>query len=79
MKKLLIAFMFVMFGLFASANTKEVKKMNLSKSHIKKLKSPDSLSLVYSCANGTTITVCCFSTYLDAAFYKAFTPNPCGS
>jgi hypothetical protein len=66
-------------GLSASANTQEIKKIDLPKSHIKKQKSPDTLQLIYSCANGTTITVCCFSTYLDAAFYKAFTPNPCGS
>lgn len=78
MKKLLIAVTFAVLGLSASANSKEIKKMDLSESHINQQKSPDVLQIIYDCANGTTITVCCFDTYLDAAFYKAFTPNPCG-
>ncbi len=75
MKKILIAVTFAVLGLSASANSKEIKKIDLSESTVIQKISPTRLQVIFDC--GTyTVTVCCFDTYLDAEFYAYYT-NPC--
>lgn len=76
MKRLLMAFTFVVLGLTASANTKEIKEMDLSQSQIDLLSSHKALEVTFDCGGGLYVTVCCFDSYMDAAFYAYFA-RPC--
>lgn len=69
-KILLSIVMFLVVGFTASANSHEIKDQEKTDSSQAAL----AFELVYSCGE-YTVTVCCFETYLDAAFYAAFTPS----
>ena len=75
MKTLLLAFTFVAAGLSASAGTKEIKKNDLSKSHVALHSSPTAFSIIFNCG-GYSVEACCFGTYMDALFYATFA-RPC--
>lgn len=62
--------MFLLVWFTASANSNEIKDHAKTDSS----QAPLAFELVYSCGD-YTVTVCCFETYLDAAFYAAFTPS----